>query len=198
MSRLASSRWNFSLQPLSPTHLSLWPRPRSCENSRSSVTGRESLFHTWRAVEVTLGGVGEPRQDERAGLSLDHRALLVVQDVLDQAARRLLYVCVFLWGEKNDTLVKKSSTFFSSIVVAPLCERHGMCSSVQFVIFTNSHAQALNPAGFLSCSALYLEVDIFGFQLFVGFPFDLQGIFMLSRWSLWANRNDGQHDLHQD
>lgn len=61
-----------------------------------SVIGRESPFHTRRAVEMVLGGVRVSRQDEGAGLSLDQRALLVPQDVAHQAARRLLDVCVFL------------------------------------------------------------------------------------------------------
>lgn len=64
-----------------------------------SVTGRESPFHTWRAVEMILCGVWVARQDKGAWVSLNHRALLVVQDVLDQAACRLVDVCVFLREE---------------------------------------------------------------------------------------------------
>lgn len=50
---------------------------------------------------MVLRGVGVPGQNEAAGVSLSHGAVLVVQDVFDQAARRLLDIRVFLTGTKN-------------------------------------------------------------------------------------------------
>ena len=68
--------------------------------------GDSSPFGTWRAFEVILRGVGVSGQDEGAGVSLYHRALLNVQDLLDQAAGRLLDVGVLLWQEKKNTRKK--------------------------------------------------------------------------------------------
>lgn len=50
---------------------------------------------------MILGGAGVSRQTDGAGFSLHHCALLVVQDVLHQAAHRLLNVCVFLVGKEK-------------------------------------------------------------------------------------------------
>lgn len=64
-----------------------------------------------------LCGVSVPGQDKRAGVSLCHRGLLVVQDVLDQAARCLLDVCVFLRkGIKEDTC-KETVYLLATLVV---------------------------------------------------------------------------------
>lgn len=45
---------------------------------------------------MILCAVSVSRQDKCAGVSLYHWAVLVVQDVLDQAARCLLNVSIFL------------------------------------------------------------------------------------------------------
>lgn len=55
---------------------------------------------------MILGGAGVSRQTDGAGFSLHHCALLVVQDVLHQAAHRLLNVCVFLVGKKKKLKVE--------------------------------------------------------------------------------------------
>lgn len=60
------------------------------------MIGPLSAFRTRRAVEMILGGVGVRGQNSGAGVPFYRRALLVVQDVLHQAASRLLNVCVFL------------------------------------------------------------------------------------------------------
>jgi len=52
---------------------------------------------------VILCGVCVSRQDERAGLSLCHRTLLVEENVLHQAACCLLDVCIILKVEKKQT-----------------------------------------------------------------------------------------------
>lgn len=74
---------------------------RGLAGVNSSVVFDRSPFCTWRAVEMILGCVGVSGQDEGAGVSVDHRAVLVVQDVLHQAACCLLDVCVFLGGKRN-------------------------------------------------------------------------------------------------
>lgn len=48
-----------------------------------------------------LCGVGVSGQNEAAGVPLNRRALLIVQDVLDQAVHCLLDVRVFLRGENS-------------------------------------------------------------------------------------------------
>lgn len=64
---------------------------------------------------MILRGVCVSRQNEGAGVSLCD--LLIVQDVLYQAACCLLNVCVFLREEKK-ALVKELRTFSHTVSVA--------------------------------------------------------------------------------
>ncbi len=81
---------------------SLWAKPISVTMAAQlftswwSVIGHGSPFYTWGAVETIPCDVSVSRQDEAVGVSFYQRALLVIQDVLDQTARCFVNVCVFL------------------------------------------------------------------------------------------------------
>lgn len=62
---------------------------------------------------MILCGVSAPGQNKAAGVSLNHRALLIVQDVFDQATRCLLDVRVFLRESTKEGTCKKNHVLFS-------------------------------------------------------------------------------------
>lgn len=115
---------------------------------------------------MILRGVIVSRQDEGAGVSLHHRALLVVQDVLYQATRCLLNVCIFLRESIKEEPCKEIIYFLARAQAAIVALLDWLTTLVQTEICQQplNGLTKMNSTDFVDPLTFHLahEVDICG------------------------------------